>query len=557
MKRIDKRFWAVLLLIIASALFLIVMPFFCPGRDISLNAESVVDFSDDWQIEVQNEKKTLSLPTQVKAKPNEELRLTKRLPDIFNEGMSLCIRTSMQSILVTVDGKEIYSYGIKPEERMGNFTGSVWNVFRIPNGMQGKEISIVLSSPYQQYAGRIAGITYGSRSALLFHILAENGLKLLCAAFLLLFGVFLFVLYFAVKRAKVKDKGTLYLSLFSILLFFWLAGESKMLQFFTGNQVFVTCISFLALMLFPIPMHLFFGTYVHSKVGKWTITALVAAYAVNFSTAMVLHCFAIFDFIETLPGTIGLIICSLCAAVVLMVYEIKKCNNDVLKPFAWSTFVLLLFGGVEIVNLLAGNIGSISQYLNIGILLYILLLAVFATKRLIHTLRRGHEAGYFERLAYLDLLTKGKNRTAYSRDVEEKYQNVQNLKGLRLVLFDLNDLKRINDTYGHEKGDEALVCCYQCIYQAFGTLGECYRIGGDEFVGVLRPCSERLYQEAVKSFAVLVESARKKLIYPFSIAYGASVFDDTRDKSFDDLFRRVDEEMYWHKRHQKQNEPYQ
>jgi GGDEF domain-containing protein len=52
-------------------------------------------------------------------------------------------------------------------------------------------------------------------------------------------------------------------------------------------------------------------------------------------------------------------------------------------------------------------------------------------------------------------------------------------------MFDLNDLKHINDRYGHERGDEYIVNCCRLICQVFKH-SPVFRIGGDEFVALLR-----------------------------------------------------------------------
>ena len=51
--------------------------------------------------------------------------------------------------------------------------------------------------------------------------------------------------------------------------------------------------------------------------------------------------------------------------------------------------------------------------------------------------------------------------------------------------MDLNQLKNINDTFGHHTGDELIIAAARCIEKAFGSMGTCYRIGGDEFCAVL------------------------------------------------------------------------
>ena len=58
-------------------------------------------------------------------------------------------------------------------------------------------------------------------------------------------------------------------------------------------------------------------------------------------------------------------------------------------------------------------------------------------------------------------------------------------KQLAFVLFDIDDLKQVNDTLGHHVGDQAIYTASQCIRSAFGQAVRCYRIGGDEFAVIL------------------------------------------------------------------------
>ncbi len=79
-----------------------------------------------------------------------------------------------------------------------------------------------------------------------------------------------------------------------------------------------------------------------------------------------------------------------------------------------------------------------------------------------------------------------------------------NLRTTGVVLFDLDNLKVINDNFGHEKGDEALKLCYQCISQAFQNVKNCFRIGGDEFAYVYHS------DEKIKSGAEIYTGADLK-----------------------------------------------
>ena len=151
-------------------------------------------------------------------------------------------------------------------------------------------------------------------------------------------------------------------------------------------------------------------------------------------------------------------------------------------------------------------------------------------------------------LAHQDSLTHVKNKTAY-----DKYVDILNAKitggtaRFALVMIDLNHLKRINDTYGHEHGNDYITgsCSIICdIYEHSPV----FRIGGDEFVVILerRDFDERdqLYQRLMESFTKEFKDESKDMWMRFSAAIGMAVFKPDTDKTAEDVFKKADKIMY-------------
>lgn len=90
-----------------------------------------------------------------------------------------------------------------------------------------------------------------------------------------------------------------------------------------------------------------------------------------------------------------------------------------------------------------------------------------------------------------DALTGLYNRKAYEVDLNF-YNEGRIDKDLVYVAFDVNGLKKVNDTYGHEAGDELLIGAAQSIQLCFGAYGKAYRTGGDEFAAIVRADEEAL-----------------------------------------------------------------
>lgn len=92
-----------------------------------------------------------------------------------------------------------------------------------------------------------------------------------------------------------------------------------------------------------------------------------------------------------------------------------------------------------------------------------------------------------------DTLTGLKNRryldTADQRVEKERKNNLSPC--VSVLVLDLDDFKQINDTYGHDIGDKTLVRIGEVLHSNVRENDECYRIGGDEFVIILKGESER------------------------------------------------------------------
>lgn len=157
-----------------------------------------------------------------------------------------------------------------------------------------------------------------------------------------------------------------------------------------------------------------------------------------------------------------------------------------------------------------------------------------------------------EHQAYRDALTGVKNKTAY----EERARNLDTgiVTGnavFAIFMLDVNFLKRVNDEYGHERGDEYLCACCALMCKIFGK-ERVYRFGGDEFVVVLEgnqlvDANNMLYD--LKK-AVRLQTVDKNL-EPWervSVAVGMAVYDAGVDKSSMDVLKRADQKMYEHKK---------
>ncbi len=157
-----------------------------------------------------------------------------------------------------------------------------------------------------------------------------------------------------------------------------------------------------------------------------------------------------------------------------------------------------------------------------------------------------------EQLATKDALTGIRNKTAYDGEVKTIIQDLK--KGATtfgVVMIDLNYLKRINDTFGHEKGNVAIKKLCKLICDIFAH-SPVFRVGGDEFVVILRNSDYENRDSLVKKFndelARIQNTEGLTEWEKTSAAIGCAVFEESTDVDYDSVFRRADQAMYERKK---------
>jgi diguanylate cyclase (GGDEF)-like protein len=157
--------------------------------------------------------------------------------------------------------------------------------------------------------------------------------------------------------------------------------------------------------------------------------------------------------------------------------------------------------------------------------------------------------------AFSDALTGIKNKGAFDT-VKGRLNDMIRHGGLKsgqefaVVMFDCNNLKHINDDFGHEQGDFYLRTAARVICQTFAH-SPVFRLGGDEFAAVLQREDYRDRDELLRVFDKNAEAVNANAKNPWEkvdIAKGMAEFRPGMDTDIDQVMRRADEQMYENKR---------
>ena len=168
------------------------------------------------------------------------------------------------------------------------------------------------------------------------------------------------------------------------------------------------------------------------------------------------------------------------------------------------------------------------------------------------------KAEVMNELAMKDALTGIRNKTSYDQEVKKlewKMGGDENLQ-FAIAMIDLNYLKRLNDTFGHDKGNIAIkkLCYIVCHIFEHSPV---FRIGGDEFVVILLGEDFERRDTLCSIFNSKLEEIKENTdLEPWekvSASIGIAVYDKSIDSNVDNVFKRADKEMYQRKKEMKAN----
>ena len=153
------------------------------------------------------------------------------------------------------------------------------------------------------------------------------------------------------------------------------------------------------------------------------------------------------------------------------------------------------------------------------------------------------EASLAYEKARRDDLTGIKNKNAYGEFEKKLDQQIQSDEDVEfaIAICDVNGLKVVNDTQGHIAGDKYIRMASKLVCETFKH-SPVFRVGGDEFVAILRGSDFARREKLQKDLSEIVtQNAKEGKVV---VACGISVFDKKQDKSVSEVFERADAMMY-------------
>lgn len=544
-KRISHRITrAIFCLILCVAAFTVL--FYClPVQNREPTTPDYTDFSDGW-VTPDGEPADFSHISGTYI-------VTRQVPTLTQD-TTLFFFYKSSNITVKIGDRLIYDT-LKPTGAFfGETPGASYVSLPIYREDSGSTITLVIDNPYGDGSGKITHLYLGRSEDILLDRIYDKAPGFAISFLIASLGIAFILFYLPLHRKHIIGSEMLYLGLFALIIGTFMLTDNRMLQLILRNGHIYHTIAELSMTLITIPLFLYLGKMYPEYSVKMVQGACLLS-ALDFAVCFGLNLSGILDYHESLRlthTTYGILIGVVVYAMIKSFYQNRR--QHLRRNLYHNIGILCLSLGtlLDVLLLWFGNAPETSFFTRIGVLLFLLMEAVQVTIRLLDNYQEGVRTQLLSRLAYHDGLTDLLNRTSYMEELK-KLDESHNFHVL-LALYDVNNLKYVNDTYGHQKGDEMIRRVADALREHLGPLGKCYRIGGDEFVFLSTvPDPEKEFLKLQKTF----ESSLGNLKLPdgtecsITVAMGYSVLSHNMSRSMDDVVQEADTKMYEAKRKMK------
>ena len=425
---------------------------------------------------------------------DETMVLVTRLPDDFTQ-TSFAIRSSLQDVRFYVDGELRSEYHTDNTRLNGKNSASRYVFCPTSEKDAGKMLQIELTTHTDNYSGVVNTVYCGDKGDIWASIFRDYGLETIIAFFLLFVGLVTIIFSVALGIAYHTRFDMEYLGWCILMGAAWMLGESKLRQLWIPNVSILSAVCFLVILLCPVPVLIYMDS-VQKKRYTRMYHAIGYAAVADFVVCTLLHLAGVKDFIETLPVSQGILVITFLAVCTTFGIDFFRKRAGEYGLTLIGMLIAMMSVVVEVVStyyvvVLSGIFTGIGML----VLLFANIVRTVQSVRDMEIQKKRIEKENYDHLTGLPMRSRGEAMIA---------DLIMEQDGC-LVFCDMDNLKKINDIYGHKAGDRALGCL-GTLLKDVGEPSVACRLGGDEFLLFLPEATKDQAQERIKQlFAQFIE----------------------------------------------------
>ena len=462
----------------------------------------------------------------------------------------LAFKTRYCRYEVFLDEELLYST-LPSDSSNREFVGVGYNFVSLPDDYVGKRLTIKLYVTENASRADIITPVIGDFDDIYRAMIHEVIYPFTIGLFMIMFGeVFLIIsLLFYIRSAGVTTQ--ILCSFLTIVMGSWLLSAFDIVDFVLSPATATTIEYCSMYMITPLIYAIVFDLH-RRRTNK--ILIFMGLATLGFSlTYMILHFLNIvhlnhFQYPYYFISSVGMII------LLAYVYsDVKSKSHNASRQIlmggvTFYAFSLLIYAIYAILRQYIdfGQVNLMTYIMPTGAMLFVFMQLLNYFVFMTHSFAQKKEYAALTKIAYVDNLTGLPNRVS----CDEKLSEFNNSNDdFCLLSLDLNGLKEVNDNAGHPAGDKLLKSFADTLSTVMGDLGTCTRIGGDEFLVLIKHATpEELDKRLADLDRRLLELDKQVPDVNHSVSYGYAFRHEAKDKDTHSVFMLADQRMYDYKR---------
>jgi diguanylate cyclase (GGDEF)-like protein len=507
-------------------------------------------YQNDQYLNVNLERLSSDIGTTLSRGETLTLNLTTPLEDIGVPFPAVVFKSQHSAYEVYLDN-ELFD-----EKNMDNvsgirFLGIGYNTISLPSDYAGKKLSIKLYTTENYTRADLVTPLFGNFDDLYRNVLHDVLIPAFTAIFLIVFGfVFLIIsLVFFMKSSGVSSQ--VICSILSTVMGFWMLNFYDAIDFFISPH-YATFIEYSAMYMI-VPLMFILIHNLHKRHNS-NVVIFLSYCSIGFAALfIVLH---LLNIVHIHHFQTPYFLMSLIALIILLVYDYfdlkQQSKNNSNRILMMGLTALALSLTVYEISAIFKLFVDYRQAIILSVLVPLGSLFFVVTQLLNHFIfmtrmfAQRKEYASLTQIAYVDNLTEIPNRVSCDKRLLELAESTSNYCILSL---DLNGLKEVNDNAGHPAGDRLLKSFAGALRDVFEGTGECFRVGGDEFIVLFTSIEKEVLDEMLMTLeAKLLKLDEEDPEANHSVSYGYAYSFETQDHDTHTVFMLADQRMYEFKR---------
>lgn len=550
MKRVKGILLHVMLFVFMAAIlviaYLLAVQHNNHGVSVRLNDNWAVKINDSCYYEVNLDEFRCKT-----TKRGDWVVLYGELPQNLTTNGSLCVYTCNSVMSVYIDGEQIYTYGGE-DSAAGNYVGYGNCFITLPADAAGSAIKITyLVTENNSFSTIKAPVVYEESSVIRDYLHGKTLLMMVSVA-LVGIGICISAITFVLYFKSYSMEKMFCIGIFALCAGMWSLCTNDLEFLFTTSLKVKTILEYLCTYLMMLPLLLYFREDVEKRNAKAEMIiyfAIVLIQVQLFLVATVLQLTNIVHFSEFKYLYYGFIAIIGVFLLYLIIRGFGSENNRILLMcgFIFEAVASLrdatYYGFMQLLPInLSHDYTSLIPIASMIFVSCMFVDFIFDTKRALYA---SAENKVLQKIAYVDVLTGLNTR----RKIEEIFDNIDRHRyEYAIIQFDVNNLKTINDTRGHEKGDLLLTRFSDIMKATFNHDEVLGRMGGDEFIAIIPQAYDYNVDEVLGKLDSAISTDNEA--YPdslLSVSYGYCRSSEMEVPVANQVYMIADRRMYMHK----------